>query len=49
MVGPVPALLVTGVAGAGKTTVTAKASWLLRQAGIPHATVDLAVIGGPDT
>jgi dephospho-CoA kinase len=43
---PVPVLLITGVVGAGKTTVTAEASSLLRQAGIPHAVVDLAVIGG---
>jgi hypothetical protein len=42
----VPVLLITGVVGAGKTTVTAEASGLLRQADIPHATVDLAVIGG---
>jgi hypothetical protein len=41
----VPVLLITGVVGVGKTTVTAEASGLLRQAGIPHATADLAVIG----
>jgi len=41
----VPVLLVTGVVGVGKTTVTAEASGLLRQAGVPHAIVDLAVIG----
>jgi hypothetical protein len=40
-----PVLLITGVAGAGKSTVTAEASWLLHQAGIPHAVADLAVIG----
>jgi hypothetical protein len=42
---PVPVLLITGPVGVGKTTVTAEASWFLRQAGIPHATADLAVIG----
>lgn len=42
----VPVLLVTGPVGVGKTAVTAEASGLLRQAGIPHAVVDLAVIGG---
>jgi hypothetical protein len=49
MAGSVPALLVTGAAGVGKTTVTAEACWLLHQAGIPHARADLAVISGPDT
>jgi hypothetical protein len=43
---PVPVLLITGVVGVGKTAVTGEASWLLCQAGIPHAMVDLAVIGG---
>lgn len=43
---PVPVLLITGVVGVGKTTVTDEASSLLRQARIPHAMVDLAVIGG---
>jgi hypothetical protein len=43
---PVPVLLITGVVGVGKTTVTGEASQLLRQAGILHAMVDLAVIGG---
>ena len=43
---PIPVLLITGVVGVGKTTVTGEASWLLRQAGIPHAMTDLAVIGG---
>jgi hypothetical protein len=44
--GPVPVLLVTGVVGVGKTAVIAEASRLLRQAGISHAMIDLAVIGG---
>lgn len=43
---PVPVMLITGVVGVGKTTVTDEASWLLAQAGIPHAMVALAVIGG---
>jgi hypothetical protein len=43
---PVPVLLITGAVGVGKTTVTDEASWLLGQAGIPHAMADLAVIGG---
>jgi hypothetical protein len=42
---PVPVLLITGVVGVGKTTVTAEASRLLSEVGIPHAVVDLAVIG----
>lgn len=42
---PVPVLLITGVVGVGKTAVTGEASRLLQQAGIPHAMVDLAVIG----
>jgi hypothetical protein len=42
----VPVLLVTGLVGVGKSAVTAEASRLLGQAGVPHATVDLAVIGG---
>ena len=44
--GPVPVLLVTGVVGVGKTAVTGEASSLLREASIPHAVLDLAVIGG---
>jgi hypothetical protein len=43
---PVPVLLIIGVAGVGETTVTGEAFSLLRYAGIPHAMVDLAVIGG---
>jgi hypothetical protein len=39
-------LLITGGVGAGKTTVTAEASGLLRQAGVSHAMVDLAASGG---
>lgn len=42
----VPVLLVTGPVGVGKTAVIAEASGHLRHAGIPHAMVDLAVIGG---
>jgi hypothetical protein len=41
----VPVLLLTGVVGVGKSVVTGEASRLLREAGIPHAMVDLAVIG----
>jgi hypothetical protein len=41
----VPVLLVTGPIGAGKSTVTAEAARLLREANIPHAMVDLAWIG----
>lgn len=42
---PVPVLLLTGPVGAGKSTVAGQAAWLLREAGIPHALVDLAHIG----
>jgi hypothetical protein len=41
----VPVLLLSGPVGAGKSTVGAAASALLRQANVPHALVDLAVIG----
>jgi len=42
---PVPVLLLTGPVGAGKSAVAAVAAWLLREAGIAHALVDLAGIG----
>ena len=45
MARPVPVLLVTGLVGVGKSTITADASRLLREADIPHAMIDLAVIG----
>ena len=41
----VPVLLVTGPVGVGKSSVAAAASYLLREAGVPHALVDLAGIG----
>ena len=45
MTSPVPVLLVTGPVGVGKTAVAGEASRLLREAGVPHAMADLAVIG----
>jgi hypothetical protein len=45
MPAPVPVLLVTGPVGVGKSSVAAAASYLLREAGVPHALVDLAGIG----
>ncbi len=39
---PVPVLLLTGPVGVGKSTVAAAAAWLLREANVPHAAVDLA-------
>jgi adenylylsulfate kinase-like enzyme len=42
MTASVPVLLVTGPVGVGKSTVAAEAARLLRQAGVPHALVDLA-------
>jgi adenylylsulfate kinase-like enzyme len=45
MTASVPVLLVTGPVGVGKSTVAAEAARLLRQAGVPHALVDLAWIG----
>src|SRR5215472_6227282 len=44
MTAPVPVLVITGPVGVGKSTVAAEASWLLRQADVPHALVDLAWI-----
>ena len=41
----VPVLLITGPVGVGKTTVAQEASWLLSDAHVPHALVDLARIG----
>jgi hypothetical protein len=45
MTASVPVLLVTGPVGVGKSTVTAEAARLLREANVPHALVDLAWIG----
>jgi energy-coupling factor transporter ATP-binding protein EcfA2 len=41
MTAPVPVLLITGPVGAGKSTIAAQAAWLLREADVPHALVDL--------
>jgi hypothetical protein len=41
---PVPVLLITGPVGVGKSTIAAQAAWLLRQANVPHALVDLDAI-----
>ena len=41
MTGPVPVLVITGPVGVGKSTIAAEAAWLLRQADVPHALVDL--------
>jgi hypothetical protein len=41
MTAPVPVLVITGPVGAGKSTIANEASWLLRQADVPHALVDL--------
>ena len=38
---PVPVLVITGPVGVGKSTIAAEAAWLLRQAEVPHALVDL--------
>jgi hypothetical protein len=38
---PVPVLVITGPVGVGKSTVAAEAAWLLRQADVPHALIDL--------
>ena len=41
MTAPVPVLVLTGPVGVGKSTIAAEAAWLLRQADVPHALVDL--------
>ena len=41
MPSPVPLLIISGSLGTGKTTVLNEASDLLREAGIPHAAIDL--------
>ncbi len=41
MTAPVPVLVITGPVGVGKSTISAEAAWLLRQADVPHALVDL--------
>jgi predicted kinase len=41
MTAPVPVLVITGPVGVGKSTIAAEAAWLLRQAEVPHALVDL--------
>jgi hypothetical protein len=38
---PVPVLVITGPVGVGKSTIASEAAWLLRQADVPHALVDL--------
>src|SRR5580704_8351289 len=37
----VPVLVITGPVGVGKSTIANEAAWLLRQADVPHALVDL--------
>jgi len=41
MTPPVPVLVITGPVGVGKSTIAAEAAWLLRQAEVPYALVDL--------
>ena len=41
MTAPVPVLVITGPVGVGKSTIAAEAAWLLRQADVPHALIDL--------
>jgi predicted kinase len=41
MTASVPVLVITGPVGVGKSTIAAEAAWLLRQADVPHALVDL--------
>ena len=41
----VPVLVITGPVGVGKSTVAAQAAWLLREADVPHAVVDLPWTG----
>jgi hypothetical protein len=38
---PVPVLVITGPVRVGKSTIANEAAWLLRQADVPHALVDL--------
>jgi hypothetical protein len=45
MTASVPVLLITGPVGVGKSTIAAQAGWLLREADVPHAVVDLPWIG----
>jgi hypothetical protein len=45
MTASVPVLLITGPVGSGKSTVAAEATWLLREANLSHALVDLPWIG----
>jgi len=41
MTAAVPVLVITGPVGVGKSTIANEAAWLLRQADVPHALVDL--------
>jgi aminoglycoside phosphotransferase len=41
MTAPVPVLVITGPVGVGKSTIANEAAWLLRQADVSHALVDL--------
>jgi adenylylsulfate kinase-like enzyme len=41
MTAPVPVLVITGPVGVGKSTIANEAAWLLRQADVPYALVDL--------
>ena len=41
MAASVPVLVITGPVGVGKSTIAAEAAWLLRQADVPHALIDL--------
>lgn len=45
MPSPVPVLMLTGPVGVGKSTALSEIARLLTQANMPHAAVDLAVIG----
>jgi len=44
MAAPAPVLVITGPVGVGKSAIAAEAAWLLRQADVPHALVDLDLI-----